>query len=169
MLSSTGSFNSFGQLANSFPKNSSWPAHSNGFSQAAFNTSSSVGVINELKFATAKTARQSTIILSAFNIVSAAATAAGILYNNYLSAKRSPRKQKEQYVSIIRLLKWMYELNLHRVNIFTCVRGPDVYPFLLSLGISGQGIIFVVSQAQGLDTFFISGCALISQFMWPGM
>lgn len=56
----------------------------------------------------------------------------------------------------------------YRVNIFTCVRGPDVYPFIISLGIVGQGIIFAVSQAQGLDSSFQAGCALISQFMWPG-
>ncbi|KAI0491136.1 hypothetical protein F4859DRAFT_35079 [Xylaria cf. heliscus] len=151
MFSSTGSFDSFGQSSSQWSVNSSWSGHSGGFSQAAYNGSSTFGVINELKFLAAKSSRQSTIILAAFNIVSAAATAAGILYNNYLSAKRSPLRRKE------------------RVNIFTCVRGPDVYPFILSLGIVGQGIIFAVSQAQGLDSLFQPGCALISQFMWPAI
>ncbi|KAI0457036.1 hypothetical protein F5B21DRAFT_107375 [Xylaria acuta] len=151
MFSSTGSFNSFGHSGSQGSGNSSWSGHPGSFSQAAYNGSSTFGVINELKFLAAKSSRQSTIILAAFNIVSAAATAAGILYNNYLSAKRSPLRRRE------------------RVNIFTCVRGPDVYPFILSLGIVGQGIIFVVSQAQGLDSLFQPGCALISQFMWPGI
>ncbi|KAI0442646.1 hypothetical protein F4803DRAFT_355131 [Xylaria telfairii] len=151
MFSSTGDFDSLGQSGDQWSGNSSWSDHSGGFSQAAYNGSSTFGVINELKFLAAKSSRQSTIILAAFNIVSAAATAAGILYNNYLSVKRSPLRRQE------------------RVNIFTCVRGPDVYPFILSLGIVGQGIIFVVSQAQGLESLFQPGCALISQFMWPGI
>ncbi|KAI0552628.1 hypothetical protein F4679DRAFT_74968 [Xylaria curta] len=148
MFSSTGNLNSFGHSGDQWSGNSSW---SGGFSQAAYNGSSTFGVINELKFLAAKSSRQSTIILAAFNIVSAAATAAGILYNNYLRVKRSPLRQKE------------------RVNIFTCVRGPDVYPFILSLGIVGQGIIFAVSQAQGLTDLFQRGCSLISQFMWPAI
>ncbi|KAI0865723.1 hypothetical protein F4860DRAFT_263422 [Xylaria cubensis] len=151
MFSSTGNLNSFGHSGDQWSGNSSWSGHSGGFAQAAYNGSSTFGVINELKFLAAKSSRQSTIILAAFNIVSAAATAAGILYNNYLRVKRSPLRRKE------------------RVNIFTCVRGPDVYPFILSLGIVGQGIIFAVSQAQGLDSLFQLGCSLISQFMWPAI
>ncbi|KAJ3569269.1 hypothetical protein NPX13_g6143 [Xylaria arbuscula] len=150
MLSSTGNSNSFGHFSNQWSRNSSWTGNSS-FSQAAYNGSSTFGVITELKFLAAKSSRQSTIILTAFNIVSAAATAAGILYNSYLIVKRSPLRRKE------------------RVNIFTCVRGSDVYPFMLSLAIVVQGIIFAVSQAQGLDSLFQSGCALISQFMWPGI
>ncbi|KAJ2986044.1 hypothetical protein NUW58_g5218 [Xylaria curta] len=151
MFSSTGNSNSFSQSANLWSSNSSWPGHSGSFSQAAYNGSSTFGVITELKFQAAKSSRQSTIILASFNVASAAATAAGILYNNYLSAKRSPLKRRD------------------RVNIFTCIRGPDVYPFFLSLGIVIQGIIFAVSQAQGLDSLFKPGCALISQFMWPAI
>ncbi|TGJ87959.1 hypothetical protein E0Z10_g811 [Xylaria hypoxylon] len=150
MISSTGNSNSFGGFNNQWSRNSSWSDNSN-FSQAAYNGTSTFGVINQLKFLAAKSSRQSTIILAAFNIISAAATAAGILYNNYLSAKRSPLRRGE------------------RVNIFTCVRGPDVYPFILSMGIVGQGIIFAVSQAQGLDSLFQPGCALISEFMWPAV
>ncbi|RWA04154.1 hypothetical protein EKO27_g10951 [Xylaria grammica] len=150
MLSSTGNSNSFSGFGNQWSSNSSWSDSSN-FSQAAYNGSSTFGVISELKFLAAKSSRQSTIILASFNIVSAAATAAGILYNNYLSVKRSPLRRGK------------------RVNIFTCVRGPDVYPFILSLGIVVQGIIFAVSQAQGLDSLFQAGCALISVFMWPAV
>ncbi|KAI0870397.1 hypothetical protein GGS24DRAFT_109476 [Hypoxylon argillaceum] len=151
MFSSTGSFDSFGHSTSGWSGNSTLSSNSGGFSQAAYNGSSTFGVITELKFLAARSSRQSTIILAAFNIVSAAATAAGILYNSYLNVKRSPLRRKE------------------RVNIFTCVRGPDLYPFILSLGIVGQGIIFAVSQAQGLDSLFRPGCALISQFMWPAV
>lgn len=142
---------SFGHLGNPWSRNSSLSTHSSGFSQAAYNGSSTFGVINELKFLATKSSRQSTVILAAFNVVSAAATAAGILYTSHLAAKRLPLKRREQ------------------INIFTCIRGPDVYPFFISLGIVAQGIIFAVSQAQGLDSLFRPGCTLISQFMWPAI
>ncbi|GAW17326.1 hypothetical protein ANO14919_067820 [Xylariales sp. No.14919] len=99
MLSSTGNSNSFSGFGNQWSSNSSWSDSSN-FSQAAYNGSSTFGVISELKFLAAKSSRQSTIILASFNIVSAAATAAGILYNNYLSVKRSPLRRGKRYVSI---------------------------------------------------------------------
>ncbi|KAI0194612.1 hypothetical protein F4808DRAFT_335255 [Astrocystis sublimbata] len=153
MFSSSGIFNSFGQFGGdqlSGDFNSSRSNFNGDISQAAYNGSSTFGVINDLKFQAAKSSRQSTIILASFNVVSAAATAAGIFYNNYLREKRSPKRKG-------------------RVNIFKCIRGPDVYPFVLSLGIVAQGIIFAVAQGQGLNSLFQPGCALISQFMWPGI
>ena len=53
-------------------------------------------VINEFKFLAARSIRTSTIILSIFNTVSAFATAAGILFDCYLKAKRSdPRGDRK--------------------------------------------------------------------------
>lgn len=120
-----------------------------GFSQAAFASNSTFGVINQFKFLAARSIRTSTIILAAFNTVSAFATAAGILYDCYATAKRNNQGG--------------------RVNVFRCVGGPETYPFFLSLGITIQGIIFAVSQSFGLDGLFIPGCSLISQFMWPAI
>ncbi|KAI1108984.1 hypothetical protein F5Y14DRAFT_54522 [Nemania sp. NC0429] len=151
MFSSTGGMGSFGHPASRWSRNSSLSTHSSGFSQASYNGNSTFGVINELKFLATKSSRQSTVILAAFNVVSAAATAAGILYTSYLAAKRLPPKRGE------------------RINIFTCIRSPDVYPFFISMGIVAQGIIFAVSQAQGLHSLFRQGCDLISQFMWPAI
>jgi hypothetical protein len=59
-------------------------------------------------------------------------------------------------------------METNRVNILTCVKGAETYPFILCLGITIQGIIFAVSQSKGLDGLFAQGCSLISQFMWPG-
>lgn len=60
---------------------------------AAEGGNSTFMVINEFKFLAARSIRTSTIILSVFNIVSAFATAAGILFDCYLKAKRSdPRR-----------------------------------------------------------------------------
>ncbi|KAI1342017.1 hypothetical protein F5Y15DRAFT_330413 [Xylariaceae sp. FL0016] len=121
------------------------------FSQAAFSGNSTFSVINEFKFLAARSIRTSTIILATFNTISAAATAAGIFYDCYSTAKRNLPRGKD------------------KVNIFTCVKGPELYPFILSLGIAIQGIVFAISQSHGLDGLFESGCSLISQFMWPAI
>jgi hypothetical protein len=101
MFPSKGNFNSFGQFGSQWSRNASWPNQSGSFSQASYN-GSTIAVINELRFQATKSSRQSTIILAAFNIISAAATAAGILYTNYLIVKRSPLRRKERYAHISR-------------------------------------------------------------------
>ncbi|KAI0396976.1 hypothetical protein F5Y17DRAFT_416702 [Xylariaceae sp. FL0594] len=154
MFLSGGDFGSFDHFSDGQGSiNTTWTDRHGGFSQAAYNGSSDqTGLIHKLTFISVRSSRQSTIILGTFNVITAAATAAGILYNNYSGASRSPSRRRG------------------RVNIFTCVRSPDVYPFILSVGIVSQGIIFAVSQAQGLHRLILpSGCALISQFMWPAI
>ncbi|KAI0138820.1 hypothetical protein BJ166DRAFT_473873 [Pestalotiopsis sp. NC0098] len=116
----------------------------------ASSSNSTYQVINQLKFLAAKSIRNSAIILSVFNTIAAFATAIGILYDCYQRAKRnSPRGQS--------------------VRIWNCVTGAETYPFILSLAITIQGIIFAVSQSRGLDGLFASGCSLISSFMLPGI
>ncbi|RYP51369.1 hypothetical protein DL768_003297 [Monosporascus sp. mg162] len=56
---------------------------------ATYHGNSTFMAINEFKFLAAKSIRTSTIILSAFNTISAFATAAGIMFDCYLKAKRS--------------------------------------------------------------------------------
>ncbi|KAI1435974.1 hypothetical protein GGR50DRAFT_274705 [Xylaria sp. CBS 124048] len=123
-------------------------------------------VTSELSFLSTRPLNLSTIILAAFNIVFAAATAAGIFHRNYLITKRSRLRFKEWYMRKYEIL--MLNANPRfRITIFTCVRGSDVYPFILSLAILFQGVIFAVSQALSLDTISQSQCTLISQFMLP--
>ncbi|KAI1466424.1 uncharacterized protein F4812DRAFT_78632 [Daldinia caldariorum] len=142
-------FHGFSNMGNGWQSNMSSLGYPNGFSQASFSTNSTLGVINQFKVMAANSIRQSTIILSAFNTVSAFATAAGIYYDSYTRAKRSNPDGKQ------------------KVNAFRCVQGPATYPFLLSLGITIQGIIFAVAQSYGLNSIFLRGCSLISQLMWP--
>ncbi|KAI0119456.1 hypothetical protein F4814DRAFT_447271 [Daldinia grandis] len=144
-------FHGFSNMGNGWQGNMSSLGYPNGFSQAAFNSNSTFGVINQFKVMAASSIRQSTIILAAFNTVSAFATAAGIYYDCYTTAKRSNPEGRQ------------------KVNIFRCVQGPVMYPFMLSLGITVQGIIFAVSQSYGLNDIFLRGCSLISQFMWPAI
>lgn len=138
-------------MGSNWQKNTTWAGYENGLSQAAFNGTSAFGVINQFKFLAAKSIRTSTIILAAFNTISAFATAAGIFYDCYMTAKRSNLEGNK------------------KVNIIRCVRGSQTYPFILSLGITIQGIIFAVSQSYGLNGLFIPGCAIISQIMWPAI
>ncbi|KAI8964000.1 hypothetical protein F5Y11DRAFT_355911 [Daldinia sp. FL1419] len=144
-------FHGFSNMGDGWQQNISSLGYPNGFSQAAFNSSSAFGVINQFKVMAASSIRQSTIILAAFNTVSAFATAAGIYYDCYTTAKRSNPEGKQ------------------RVNTFRCVQGPATYPFMLSLGITIQGIIFAICQSFGLNDIFLRGCSLISQFMWPAI
>ncbi|KAI1814533.1 hypothetical protein GGS20DRAFT_407436 [Poronia punctata] len=169
MTPSTGSFDSFSHFGNQGSINESWQYHPAGFSQAASNGSFHFGFFNESAFLTVKSSRQSTIILSTFNIISAAATAAGVLYDNYTSAERSSPKTNSQFGHVSRDGPSRKAKHCYSVNILTCVRDPDVYPFILSLGIVAQGVVFAVSQAQGMDGLFRDGCALISQFVWPAV
>lgn len=43
-----------------------------------------------------------------------------------------------------------------------------MFPFVLSLGIIAQGIIFAIQQAKGLEGLLILGCEPISQAILPG-
>lgn len=67
-------------------------------SMAATSGNSTFQVINEFKFLAARSIRTSTMILSVFNTVSAFATAAGILFDCYLKAKRSGPRPNQKYV-----------------------------------------------------------------------
>ncbi len=47
--------------------------------------------------------------------------------------------------------------------------GPaETFPFVLACGIVVQGIIFAVSQSNGLQGLLILGCRPISQTLLPG-
>ncbi|OTB07840.1 hypothetical protein M426DRAFT_230004 [Hypoxylon sp. CI-4A] len=144
-------FSGFSNVGDGWHTNSS-SGYSSGFSQAASDSNTTYGTINQFKFLAAKSIRNSTIILAAFNAVSAFATAAGIYYDCYTARKRAKLAGKE------------------KVNVFRCIgSGPETFPFILALGIMVQGIIFAIVQSFGLDGFFLAGCSLVSQFTWPAI
>ncbi|KAI0122822.1 hypothetical protein BJ170DRAFT_599496 [Xylariales sp. AK1849] len=134
----------------SYAMNMSMTNSSREFLEAS-SSNSTFQVINEFKFLAARSIRQSTIVLAVFNTISAFIVAAGIWYDCYTRAQRNRTRGQG------------------KINIFTCVKGTETYPFILSLGITIQGVIFAVSQSQGLNGLFASGCSLISQFMWPAI
>lgn len=89
---------SFGGGAGPGPQLSggAWSANMNishnsmGLSQAA-GSNTTLAVINQFKLEAARSIRTSTIILATFNTISAFATALGIWYDCYSSARRNRR------------------------------------------------------------------------------
>lgn len=117
---------------------------------AVSNRTSTQLLIQELRFASAKSIRNSTITLAIFNTVAALATVLGILWENYSREKKTKG----------------YSIRRDGINF---VSGSDVYPLFLSLGIMVQGIIFAVAQSSGLDNLFTAGCTTIAQSMLPAL
>ncbi|KAL7931158.1 hypothetical protein V8C35DRAFT_329719 [Trichoderma chlorosporum] len=113
------------------------------------NTTSSV--INELKFAVARQVRSMIIILAGFNIGMAVVLAFIIFRNCYKGAKRSDPAFG------------------FRSSVFKFIETSEIFPFVLSIGIATQGIVYVASQTKGLEGLLILGCTSISQAMFPAL
>ncbi|KAG5749464.1 hypothetical protein H9Q70_007865 [Fusarium xylarioides] len=102
---------------------------------------------NELKFAAAGSVRTSIIVLSVFNVIVAFAVTISILLRSWRTLKQ---------IEPI----WDFKSSWLRL-----VKGRDIYPFVLSLGIVVQGIVYATAQAKGLESLMILGCATISRMM----
>ncbi|KAM3482709.1 hypothetical protein MY5147_000055 [Beauveria neobassiana] len=114
-----------------------------------FQANSTNAVINQLRFATSKTVRQSSIILASFNAVVGLVLALGIFGDCYWSAKRADPKMKL------------------RTSMYKIIGPMNIFPFTLAIGIFIQGIITAVEQSKGLQGLLILGCLPISQVMLP--
>ncbi|KAI5461168.1 hypothetical protein BGZ63DRAFT_404064 [Mariannaea sp. PMI_226] len=121
-------------------------ATSNGF---GFETNTTSAWDNELKFAAAESARTSIIVLACFNTIAGFVTAAGILGQSWVTARRIDRR-------------WSFRSSWSQL-----ISPADVFPFVLSWGIAAQGIVFSISQSKGLKSLTILGCTGISQAMLP--
>ena len=71
---------------------------------SARNETATLDLIANLVFAESKSVRTSTIILAAFNVLAAFATASSILYDCYWASKRCNPKFKASYVQLKVLL-----------------------------------------------------------------
>ncbi|KAF5025912.1 hypothetical protein F66182_2031 [Fusarium sp. NRRL 66182] len=115
-----------------------------------FQANSTSAWDNELKLAAAGSVRTSITILASFNVLAAFAVAVSILLRSWKTSKRNEPA-------------WNF-----RSSWFQLIKKPDVYPFVLSLGIVVQGIVYATAQAKGLGSLMILGCTMISQMMLPG-
>ncbi|KAM0236260.1 hypothetical protein ACHAP5_009438, partial [Fusarium lateritium] len=122
------------------------PSISTGFQFQANSTSK---WDNELKFAAAGSVRTSFVVLTVFNLLVAFAVTISILLRSWKTLKRTEP---------------MWDL---RSSWLRLVKGRDVYPFALSLGIVVQGIVYAIAQSKGFESLMILRCAMISQTMLP--
>ncbi|KAJ0159912.1 hypothetical protein CTA2_8900 [Colletotrichum tanaceti] len=112
---------------------------------------STSAIVNQFRFQAAKSIRTSTIILAVFNVIAAFATAIGIFWDGYATAKRNNQKFG------------------FRTHGFTFVGPAESFPLILSVGIVVQGIVFAVAQSTGLDHLLTLGCTITSQMMLPAV
>ncbi|EGY17781.1 uncharacterized protein VDAG_01463 [Verticillium dahliae VdLs.17] len=134
------------------------------------NDTSQAALINEFRFAAAKSIRTSVIILAAFNVVAAFATAVGIIWHSYATKKRKDPRFKFLCVGINgRAMRRLVKLTCTRACGFTFVAPAETFPLVLSVGIVVQGITFAVAQSTGLKSMLILGCTTTSQMMLPAV
>lgn len=123
---------------------------------------------NALKFATSKSVRTSTIILASFNSIAAFATALGIIYGCYRHKKRAQRSSSNastmQYEMKPRSIPTPY-----RPSGLFFIHTVEVFPLVLSLGISIQSVVFAIAQSIGLKALLSRGCTVAAVFMLPAL
>ncbi|PTB41966.1 hypothetical protein M441DRAFT_137186 [Trichoderma asperellum CBS 433.97] len=112
---------------------------------------STSSVINNLKFTIAKQVRSMITILAGFNTAMALILAIIIFRNCYKTTKQND--------PTFRL----------RSSFFHVMDVSEIFPFVLSIGIAIQGIIYIVCQTKGLEGLLILGCTSISQAMLPAL
>ncbi|KAL7903570.1 hypothetical protein HDV63DRAFT_392116 [Trichoderma sp. SZMC 28014] len=112
---------------------------------------STSSVINNLKFTIAKQVRSMITILAGFNTAIALILAVVIFRNCYKATKQND--------PTFRL----------RSSFFHVIDVSEIFPFVLSIGIAVQGIIYIACQTKGLEGLLILGCTSISQAMLPAL
>ncbi|KAG6356950.1 hypothetical protein INS49_014825 [Diaporthe citri] len=111
----------------------------------------SQAISNGFKFAASKSIRTSTMILASFNALAAFATAMGIIYGCYTYKRRAIRRSSDAPSGLF---------FIHTV---------EVYPLVLSFGITIQSIIFAAAQSIGLKALLSSGCTVVAIFTLPAL
>ncbi|KAE9374059.1 hypothetical protein N431DRAFT_335785 [Stipitochalara longipes BDJ] len=108
-------------------------------------------IIDKLVFQDSESVRTSTIILAAFNILAALATAISILYDCYWSSKRCAPKYKTSKFCVSR------------------IHPAETFPLILAIAIIIQGLVFAAVSGEGLQSLFIMNCGTIAQFTWVAL
>ncbi|PHH55929.1 hypothetical protein CFIMG_001131RA [Ceratocystis fimbriata CBS 114723] len=115
------------------------------------NSTHSVVFFNEFIISGAKSVRSATMILASFNILTAFITVVGILLTSWVRSRRRAAGIAVPYVG----------------SSFVCL--PELFPLVLSVGITIQATIFVISQSLGLKSPTVLGCTVTSQVMFPAV
>lgn len=127
----------------------------------------SQAISNGFKFAASKSIRTSTMILASFNALAAFATAMGIIYGCYTYKRRTTRRSSDASVWHSEMKSLPVLTPLRPSGLFF-IHTVEVYPLVLSLGITIQSIIFAAAQSIGLKALLSRGCTVVAIFMLPG-
>lgn len=130
-------------------------------------TETTQAMANALKFATSKSLRTSTIILASFNAIAALATALGIIYGSYTYSKRSQRRPSNASVMQYEMKPFSIPSPGRPSGLFF-IQTVEVFPLVLSLGITIQSVTFAAAQSIGLQALLSRGCTAAAVFMLPG-
>ncbi|KJZ80551.1 hypothetical protein HIM_00401 [Hirsutella minnesotensis 3608] len=112
---------------------------------------SSSALDNEIRFAAEKQLRTAFIVLASINAVFAVKTVTAIFIDCYVRA---------------RLKDPGYSL---RASWPTIIGPRETFPYILSIGVFIQAIIFAVAQSHGLEAILTLGCTPISQMVLPAL
>ncbi|KAL5594799.1 hypothetical protein BROUX41_001708 [Berkeleyomyces rouxiae] len=127
----------------------------NADSSFVFNVNSTHSVVffNEFIISGAKSMRSATMVLAAFNLLTAVITIIGLLLTSWVRSRRQASK--------------LITTTTYGGSSFVCL--PEVFPLVLSVGITAQAVIFMVSQSLGLRSTTVLGCTITSQAMFPAI
>lgn len=132
------------------------------------NATTTAAITNALTFAQSKSVRTSTIILASFNSLAAFATAAGIIYGCWQHKKRSHGRASDPSVNPFERRMASHQLTPSRPSGLFFIHTVEIFPLVLSIGITIQSITFAAAQSVGLQALLSRGCTLVAIFMLPG-
>lgn len=133
----------------------------------ATKEAASQAISNGFKFAASKSIRTSTMILASFNALAAFATALGIIYGCYTYKRRAIRRSSDASVWQSKM-ESRPALTPSRPSGLFFIHTVEVYPLVLSLGITIQSITFAAAQSIGLKALLSRGCTVVAIFLLPG-
>lgn len=134
----------------------------------ANTTAATMAISNALQFATAKSLRTSTIVLASFNAFAAFITAVGILHGCRTYKKRMPRRASDSLVSQYACKSGSGLTRNRPPSGLFYIHTVEVFPLILSVGITVQSTIFAAAQSVGLQALLSRGCARVGLYMLPG-
>lgn len=56
-----------------------------------------------------------------------------------------------------------------RKHWISAIHPAETVPLVLAIGAIIQSLVFIGAQSTGLSSLYINGCAMISQFVFPGI
>lgn len=133
------------------------------------NATATMEISNTLRFAASKSIRTSTVILASFNALAAFATATGIIIGCRSHQKRMQQRRASDPLVMEYESKSSAPLTtVTRPSGLFFIHTVEIFPLVLSLGITIQSVTFAAAQSVGLQALLSRGCTITAIFMLPG-